>query len=623
MGLIRKPHVLKANKITATPAHVIFFDTETNELPVEKDVHQHVLKLGWACYHRRRGYGKLASTKWFYFDTVEHFWMWALKYCTSHRRVLFLAHNLDFDFLVLDGLNLLLKNKWYARNMIVNGQTDIWTFAKYAHKPDSRQWKAYVRKHRKEPRVLSTALFMDLMNYFVMSLKKLGEAVGVPKMEIDFSTCTMDELSVYCKNDVLIMVRAWEKWINFIEDNDLGVWGKTLPSQAFNAYRHRFMPHKIFIHDHIKSCELERDAYFGGRTECFRIGKFTDGPFHLYDVNSLYPFVMKTHTYPSKMLSYAARGDVSDLKRHISRYGIIAEVLVKIDRPFIPKRLKTRLIFPTGTFWTTLATPELAYLLKHGEVLDVNRVAFYQMARLFADYIEFFWQERVGYKKVGDTAYDLHCKKLMNSLYGKFGQRLDSYVFLAQDPEHKIGYFSEYDMDAHKWVKMKRMNGKVEVWDGKTESYNSFPAIAAHITSNARLTLWQYMLKVRTGRLFYCDTDSLIVDSTASKHLERDVSTGTLGKLHLESTSDTIHVNNVKDYVFASKRRLKGVCIPADKHEGSTFGQWQQVTMKRVLWGQSEPHCYWRYVEKNIAGNYMKGDVSETGIVTPFDLNEA
>ncbi|NIQ91320.1 MAG: hypothetical protein GWN93_20850, partial [Deltaproteobacteria bacterium] len=152
---------------------------------------------------------------------------------------------------------------------------------------------------------MKSIVFIDLMNYFKMSLAKLGESMGYPKLHIDFNTCTTDELARYCRNDVYVMVQAWKKWTAFLRENDLGVWAPTLPAQAFNAFRHRFMSSDIMIHSHQKALDLERDAYHGGRTEVFRHGFFNTRQYYLLDVNSMYPAMMKHRLFPTALVTYS------------------------------------------------------------------------------------------------------------------------------------------------------------------------------------------------------------------------------------------------------------------------------------------------------------------------------
>jgi len=64
------------------------------------------------------------------------------------------------------------------------------------------------------------------------------------------------------------------------------------------------MKEKIYIHDQVTTSEFEREAYFGGRVECFRLGNFTDEFFYNIDVNSMFPSVMKENLYPVKLKNY-------------------------------------------------------------------------------------------------------------------------------------------------------------------------------------------------------------------------------------------------------------------------------------------------------------------------------
>ncbi|GAH27691.1 unnamed protein product [marine sediment metagenome] len=166
------------------------------------------------------------------------------------------------------------------------------------------------------------------------------------------------------------------------------------------------------------------------------------------------------------------------------------------------------------------------------------------------------------------------------------------------------------------------MNGFIDIVTGQVEGYNSFVAISAFVTSHARALLWRLIEKTPPGHLFYCDTDSLIVDAEGLKYLEYHIRESELGALHLEKQSDTLTIYNAKDYVFANKRKIKGVRTTAKKIDDHTFGQWQQRSLKRVLWNEQEDNCQWKWVEKTMQAGYKKGTVDDYGIVHPLVLDE-
>jgi len=63
---------------------------------------------------------------------------------------------------------------------------------------------------------------------------------GCPKLKINFKTCTLEQLSEYCKRDVEILLKTWQKYFAWFIENDLGNFGVTISSQSFNTFRHRF-----------------------------------------------------------------------------------------------------------------------------------------------------------------------------------------------------------------------------------------------------------------------------------------------------------------------------------------------------------------------------------------------
>jgi hypothetical protein len=94
-------------------------------------------------------------------------------------------------------------------------------------------------------------------------------------------------------------------------------------------------------------------------------------------------------------------------------------------------------------------------------------------------------------------------KGLMNSFYGKFGQKTEQ--------QKLIFYPDSGDMDEGTWT----VYGEDEnAWIGETEKdqVHILPQIAAHVTALARSIHYPYLLKCRD--LIYCDTDSVVTTDT-------------------------------------------------------------------------------------------------------------
>ncbi|GAI03186.1 unnamed protein product, partial [marine sediment metagenome] len=246
-----------------------------------------------------------------------------------------------------------------------------------------------------------TILILDNMNYFVASLAALGAQVGCNKLPIDFAKCTDQELSEYCKRDVEILLKTWHQYFAWFIENDLGNFGVTISSQSFNTFRHRFMPSDIFIHNRRYVLNLERESYFGGRTECFKLGNFSTGKYYYLDVNSMYPSVMRGGWYPVKYSGYPLKCTPQRLKFLLSKCCIVARVRINTKKPIVPVRKKLKVIFPVGKFEAVLSTPELKLALEENVIEEVISVAKYEREKIFKSFIDFFYGERLKAKQSG------------------------------------------------------------------------------------------------------------------------------------------------------------------------------------------------------------------------------
>ncbi|GAG61900.1 unnamed protein product, partial [marine sediment metagenome] len=262
------------------------------------------------------------------------------------------------------------------------------------------------------------------MNWFAESLKQIGERLGVPKIRIDFAKCTESELSMYCKRDVEILLAAYKDFVRFLEGNKISRLCFTIGSTAMACYLLNYYDHKIYIHNNSEAIDLERASYRGGRVECFYLGEKSDETFYALDVNSLYPAVMYHGSFPVKYLTCTERGSVENLKRCLKTEAVIAKVLIETDEPaYAVKRDRT--IFPVGRFWTVLCTPELVYALCHNHIVEVKDIITYETASIFTRYVKRLYTLRQDFKSANVKTYENICKLLLNSLYGKFGQRAE------------------------------------------------------------------------------------------------------------------------------------------------------------------------------------------------------
>lgn len=596
---MRVPHFLKGNISKAAPTRIILFDTETKAIPLGEDKEKHILKLGVACYWHRREKGTKDIYKWLTFRDENTFWDWVIEQSHAKTRLVLSSHNLSFDLPILHAFKQLPKRKFKLTAYYCKGRTTLARFRRGSKKLD----------------------FVDNTNFYSGSLANLAPLVGLPKLEVDFSTVGDSELETYCQRDVKILLLLWQKWFDFLEIHDLGKWSRTLPSQAFTAFRHRFLDYQILIHDHKRTLKLERSAYHGGRVEVLRVGCFRNGPFYKLDVNSMYPYVMHKYSYPVSLFRYIAKGSVPSLKDKLSRYHVVADCLIDTPDPAFPYWVNGHIAYPTGVFRVALTTRELEHVLKVGRVLEVYRMAYYYYAPIFTKYVDYFYPLKCTYTQNDNQAFRKIVKGFLNYLYGKFGQRGLSDSVIGACPIDETKIVQVCDKETGEYYDLIYLAGQIIKRQRQEESYNSFPAIAAEVTANARLYLHSLIKQAGREHTYYVDTDSLIVDQVGLNRLSYLLHDLKLGSLKLEGVATEITIRAAKDYTFADKIKIKGIRSNAVQLAPNVYQQARFPSIQGLLHKENLDDYIVTQVVKHLQRKIYTGNVTTQGQVVPFQLS--
>lgn len=595
----RKPHALRAEKTLAIPRHVIFFDTETDQKVLPSGDTIHTLKLGWACYLRKQDNDRLEKLDWLFFTTTAEFWAFVEDKCIRKNRLWVIAHNLNFDFTVAKGLYHLRLIGFKVKFFYCSNVT---TLIKVTGPKKS-------------------IIFVDTLNWFRESLEQLGKRLGLEKLKIDFDNCTWTELKRYCKRDVEILIAAFRSLTTYLFDQRISRLCYTIGSTAMAAYLLSHYHTKILIHNNREAVNLERASYKGGRTECFYLGELNNGPYYIVDVNSLYPFVMRANLYPISYRKILNSPTCRSLRRYLKSKAVIAKVLISTDRPVYAVR-RERTLFPVGIFWETLTTPELLYGFKHGHIKEIATAVVYEQAEIFTGFVDRFYKLRQGFKAQKDDLYDYFTKKLMNSLYGKFGQKGEIWNLIGDAPNEPDRTEDLIDVVTHRRRRLRYLLGQVFELIGHEETRHSFPAISSHVTAYARLYLYKLMQVVGPGNFYYCDTDSLFVNLPGKTRLSKYLSNSELGGLKLDQTTDKITIYGLKDYITDDKTAIKGISKKAKRISNVIFEQEKWPTLKGMLaTGNVDDYVVHKQV-KHLQREYTKGTVEPNGWIRPFELDE-
>lgn len=591
----RRCHFLRQNSSSKRPDLLLFVDVESFENAQPGHTSVQTFRCGWACLARYVPYGGLKVLGWYKIQDPLEFWHVVSSLASNHKCTYVISHNIDYDARILHAFSILPGIGWTPAYAILGESCRFFTF-----KADK-----------------NTIALLDNLNYWRMPLADIGAEFGIEKTSIDFKTAPIEELSTYCKNDVRILVKLWDYWLRFLDEHHLGDFAITVAGQAFRAFRHRFMGHKIGIHNREDAIRLERMSYKGGRCEVFKVGKFINDTYYKLDINGLYAYVMREYNVPRKLVKVLVDVSPDYLAKLLDRYQVIVDCVVETDDPVYALHSRGYNIFPVGTFRVTLTTPEIVYALDHNHLRAIGQVAIYEHDILFRKFIDYFTPLRQQYKKSGDTGRSAMCKLIRNSLYGKFGQKGYKQKIIGKAPLDKVHVRHWVDLESEAECWDWTFGGIVLRQQKKGEAPDSFPGIAAHIAAQGRLVLWDYVQKAGQANVLYADTDSLIVSQAGYDALAGWVSPIKLGYLKLEGSTTNLEILAKKSYVFGDKRVSKGIRKNATLQAN---GAWRQIHFTSLKWAFQQgdlDDVTVHDVEKHVANTITHGKVDRRGRVSP------
>jgi hypothetical protein len=609
---MRRSHFIKANHHTKLPLRMIWVDTEALNQDGQVAPGRQTLTFGVAVYERYADgqTDTVVSSDRLEFTDPYIFWEWVESKIDPKTCVWVMAHNWNYDAGILDTSNI-LPALGFTLAKYVNGKPPLIV-----------SWKKNGHNIR----------MVDTLNYFAGSVASLGQSVGLPKLDMPADDAPDAEWKVYAWRDVEIIRLAFLGFRSFVREQDLGVMQSTLASQSFSAFRHRFMRHQIAAHDNEEALLLERRAFHGGRTESFWRGH-AHGPLYKLDINSMYPAIMAKEKLGYSFETYFPIFVKSwwEKARRTDR-AIVAEVEIQTDEPVYGIVYEGKLVFPVGTFWTTLTTPEIDYAAEHGHIKRIGAFAIHKRDVLFKDFVDHFYGLRLEYRTAGNATYDYMAKILMNSCYGKWGQNGRKWIETDEydwpdtwDYGHE-GYIEKPDGEL---VKLRWRLGRVQMLLTDGESENSVPMIAAEITAYGRVQLWKLAKKAGIENVYYADTDSLVVNETGYHALRAEIDPTLLGAVKLEATLEYGRFIAPKDYStwagipWAIEEKIKGVRAKAirlgdNNYRQDVFSSWDANLKHQhdggIIVTSTVKHLNRRNTKRIVRGEDMATD--------PIEINE-
>lgn len=359
----------------------------------------------------------------------------------------------------------------------------------------------------------------------------------------------------YLRDDCDLLLEVLEKSLDLIREKiaKIARLGITIGGCAMNIYRTipNGLKKPIFTNMEKSVEKLCREGYHGGRVEVFKHGYFP--AINVYDINSLYPAAMLGTRVPITGRGAWSTNFRPDL---CGCYRIRFNQNRRDIPPVLLGKGGNGAYESEGVFYT----PEISLFKKidpRGKCEIVEGFVFMESAFIFHEYVTRLYALRLEDKK---SAISLLAKFLLNSLYGKWGQKNERKKLVVFDSAEEA-YLA--DIEAASLGKKLEPLERDSLLYAETEEIDvehAHVGIAGMITSKARAILYETILRADPRTVVYCDTDSI---HTTGKLLDALIS-DELGALKLEAAGEGVYCGK-KLYAIREgdkcKVRAKGISV--------------------------------------------------------------
>lgn len=452
-----------------------------------------------------------------------------------------------------------------------------------------------------------TVTFRDSSALLPFSLRRLTESFRVDhkKQEIDYSKISeiTSELLEYLKYDLKGLYEVLEKFYSWplIEKAGRSV---TLAGQAIRVWR-SMLPYDR-IHSLSKTMDSKiRPSYFGGRVEIFKPLYRGRKPLFCFDINSLYPYCMRSFDFPTdfkaKVFQYK-EGDLGFYECEVEMPKIKIPPLGAIH----PKSGK--LVFPVGKFNGMYTSAEIEYAKTFGAKIKIRKgYLFKNGGPIFREFVDTLYTIRKSSRT--DSVDSTIAKLLLNSCYGRTGIRSEKENIVFDDGSLGLRPLRELQVGEKTY---RLMTKEIEI-----ETF-SHVGIASFVTSYGRITTHKKIMEA-PNEIYYTDTDSL--------YTTHEYPTGEgLGELKCESKTYSACFLLPKTYIAGKKVAMKGfdkkkishftqedfeACLEGDLKRLRIIQEPKFATFKTAL-RQGEVVCMTKSSPKQIRSRYDKREIYKT-----------
>jgi hypothetical protein len=531
----RRAHWIRYNHTERMPHRWIVADTESYRV-AELDGEAQRLRC-WDAVRWRTDLQTGDHAESAHGETAADFWQWVDDYTRAGARTVLWFHNASYDLRTLDCFAQLPALGWELDWCNLDRDVSVAT------------WRS---DH-------GTLVIADTWTWLAKPLADVSGMVGIGKPRLPDDDDTLQAWHARCAADVQITAEAVRQLLQFVKDEHLGNWQPSGAGMGYATWRHRFLNHKVLVHDDAPAIAAERAAMHAGRAEAWWHGKAKGGPFTEWDMHMSYCRIAAECDVPVKL--FADDGACSD-KVHrwaMRHWTVLCEVEVTTQLPVVPHQTGERTLWPVGTFRTTLWQPELELIERTGGSYKVLHQWRYNAAPALAEWAKWSMAMCAADDSRITPVQRTWVKHQSRALIGRLALRNASWSEWGANPYGWCGLTDLVDGDTGEHHRMMHVGGRTFVEGERKEASSSLPQITGYIMAVSRVRLWDAAAAAGLDHVLHVDTDSVICDRHGTAALEVAIGDGLAGGWRPKERWSSLDVTGPRHYRSSGRRVIPGV----------------------------------------------------------------
>lgn len=544
---MRQAHWITTSAQERMPTRMVAFDTESKSSR-SGDVETQTWRTGCAIRWRTDlKTGDHAEAR--VFDSPDRMWQWIDEYGAPEKRTIVWAHNLSHDVRIACVMTILPALGYTLEwcNLDQNVSAMVW------HSDHG------------------SIVLADTWTWVPLSLSALAEGVGLVKFDMPPNGASEDTWNVYCMRDAQIVYRIVSELVGFVRSEHLGNWQPTGAGMAYSVWRHKFLEHKILVHDDTGALDAERAAMHTGRAEAWKHGKIAGPVWTEVDMRNAYLMIGAECELPRKLQFHCGAITSSQYRRLASIYRVLCRCTVHTDVPSVPYDDGNKTYWPIGRFETWLWDTEVNCATRYGATVSIHEAYCYVAAPLLHSWASWLVSILRAADDTTSPIVKVWLKHSSRALIGRLSLRSRSWEMYGANPEHLTGITYLTDGETRQTSRMMHTGDQTFMESGIAEARDSVPMITGWVMAECRVRLWDAMNTAGLSEVAHVDTDSLLVSARGLEALRAALGAAWHEHWAVKGSWRTIDVAGPRHYYRGRERVIAGVPLAAVQGGAGTF----------------------------------------------------